>query len=398
MRKLSFLIGACGLLISCGGKSTSPGDGSFMIRVIDEMHRPVAGAYIRGGLDWDMFSVTTHDDGFAVLPEYALNVRATISKDNFLSMVVSHLKSEEYALTRTPLELVKIGDIEGGAVKFTANQIITVTYQGKYRVYNYDNNGVATLGEDSLAQIVKAFKLSGDTLWSTSYDDGVYAYSLADPLHPRTLLHVDIPGYLRAFARRDSLIAVSKEYGSGPIRIFKFDSNGTASLLGSIGNFDVTDMTFLSHYLVTVSRWPGTANVFDVSDPTEIALVYSGNYGEYGNGIIHGDSVLSGSGIPNEGPYQYMMLDLSEPSNPVESYTFSAQGAIDYIVQDSLAVGSYYNDWYGNAIFRRTDHATFDVLAIISQPTGMPGFGGCLPPYFIIRSSLYKLVPWEMNL
>jgi hypothetical protein len=395
MRKLSIWIVVCGLLISCQEKSTSPGDGSFMIRVIDEMQRPVPGAYIRGGFDWDMFSVTSNDDGFAVLPEYALNVTATISKDNFISIVVNHLNSEIYALARAPLQLVKIGDIDGDAVKFTADRVITVTYQGKYRVYGYDNNGVEVLAEDTLDQIVRDFKLLGDTLWSTSFDDGIYAYSVADPLHPRMLLRVDIPGILRPFAGWDNLMAVGYEYGPGPIRIFRFDTTGTTSLLGTIGNFIVSDMTFLSHYLVTVSRWPATANVFDIGDPTEITPVYSGNFGEYGNAIIHGDSILAGSGTPIESPYQYVMLDLSDPSNPTENYTFSVPGTIDDIVQDSLAVGKYYNDWYANAIFRRTDHATFEPLAIISQPTGMPGFGGSFPPYFIISSSLYKLVPWE---
>jgi hypothetical protein len=322
-------------------------------------------------------------------------VRATIYKNNFFSKVINEIHSADYLIHRTPYELSDLGYIEGKAIKFLSDRIITITYQGTYHLYEYDDLGAGELVSDSLPSPVKSVKLFGDTLWYTTHNDGIYVYSLTDPSNPQRLFHLQIDGYLQPFARKDTLVALGDLYQLGPIRIFAYSPEGEIRALGSIGDFFVDEMAFFSNFLVTVRNYSILPYVFDASDPANINLVYSGYFGNYNRGFIHGDSVVMMAGNGDGFMNQYLMLGLAAPASPQVAYAFVAPGQIENIIQDSLAVGKYYFDWNAMTVFRRGDQNDFEALAMISE-RAYEGHGGSFPPYFIIGSHLYKLTPRQI--
>lgn len=173
------------LCFACAEKSSSPGNGgAFHVRVIDTAGNPLAGAIIEGGLDWDSFRVTTDIQGRALLPGVAFDVRATIRKNNYFSIIDNDLRPRDYVLTPTPYVLTELGEIEGDLIRFEFFRILTITYQGQYRVYSFDGNVVAEIAVVEFPPAVKEFKLFGNVLWYTTHVNGIYVYSLTDPLNP----------------------------------------------------------------------------------------------------------------------------------------------------------------------------------------------------------------------
>ncbi|MEE8417775.1 MAG: hypothetical protein V3S06_03845, partial [candidate division Zixibacteria bacterium] len=217
------------LLFACDREVSSPGP-DFSVRVTDHQGQPLEGAYIEGGMDWDYFRVVTDSRGKAVIPSHALYKTVIIYKNDFFSLRVPAMKSGEYPLTPTPYTLREIGEIEGDAVKFESDEVITVTYRGEYRVYGYGNDNLWELTLFELPHQVKTFKLRGDTLWYSTHENGIFAYSLADPYNPVQLLHLDISGYIRSFALKDSLVAVARSnYDFGYITLFSYSPDGSVN-------------------------------------------------------------------------------------------------------------------------------------------------------------------------
>ena len=379
------------IFISCDDKGPSPLP-DFTVKVIDDQGQSLEGAFIEGGIDWDHFRVATDSRGKAVVPGHARNNRVIIFKNNYFSIYENYLVPDDYVLTPTPFILTEIGSLEGDAVWFKSGRIITVTYQGAYHVYSYDDNGVSEIASAQLPPGARNFQLYGDTLWYASHDEGIYAFSLDDTFNPQQLLHLNISGVIWPYARKDTIIAVGSYFGSGSIRVFSHDWQSDFTPLDSIGDFLVRKMKFISDYLIIIGNYYNLPTIFNLRDPTDIRLAYNGDNPEYNFGFFHGDTLVLRSTHGNAWyGHGYLEIDLSDPANPSDLDGFTARGRIEDIADDSTAVGRYYYHDSALSVFRRNSQGDFETIAIVSEFYGHREHHGCNPPYFIIGDRLWKM-------
>lgn len=94
----SFLLALAG----CGEGPIPVDDRAIQILVRDQHSRPVEGAIVQGGIDWDYFQARTNSDGIASLPADAEGKLASISKANYFPNVVPKLYTGIYPLHETP--------------------------------------------------------------------------------------------------------------------------------------------------------------------------------------------------------------------------------------------------------------------------------------------------------
>ncbi len=389
--KRVLLLGMFAFLIAgCGKKGTSPKE-PFEVKVVDLYGRPVPGAIVEGGIDWDFFQVKTDDRGIATVPGQAEGKRAEIYKANYFPHIVQSLSATQYTLNPTPRQFRRIGDAAGKAIRFDSGTLLTIAYTGDYHVYSYGDQVISEITSAQLARNVKETKLRGDTLWLSTHEDGIYTYSLQNPLDPQQLLHLEIFGDLGPFALKDSIIAVADPWEPGPLRVFSYRGDGQVRELCSIRNFMVGQMAFLSGYLVLIGGSETLPTVFDLQDPTSPRLVYNGLEWECETGFLFGDSLIL---VPRygqaHGTVGFRMLDLSDPCNPGAAGVFSADSWLTQIVNDSLAVGCYYFRRYSTSVLTGDLLHGFQTQAIVYE-AWVHQFGGCDPPYFIMGSGLYKL-------
>jgi hypothetical protein len=390
MRRV-LLLGVFALLVAgCGKRGTSPEE-PFEVKVVGTGGQPIVGATIEGGMDWDFFRVKTDEGGIAAVPGQAQGKRAEIYKTNYFPRIVQSLSATQYTLNSTPRKLRRIGDTAGKAIRFDSGTLLSVAYTGDYHIYSYSDQEVDEVASAQLPQSVKEIKLCGDTLWLSTHEDGIYAYSLKNPLDPQQLFHLDISGYLGPFALKDTIIAVADPWEPGPLRVFSYTADGQVRKLSSIRNFMVRQMTFLSSYLVLIGGRESLPTVLDLQDPTSPRLVYNGLEWECETGFLFGDSLIL---VPRYGQAYgsvgFRMLDLSDPSNPTRAGVFSADSWLTQIVNDSLAVGSYYLRRLSTSVLTGDLSHGFQTQAIVYE-AWVDQFGGCDPPYFIMGSGLYKL-------
>ena len=389
--KRVLLLGMFAFLIAgCGKKGTSPKE-PFEVKVVGTEGRPVAGATIEGGMDLDFFYVKTDDRGIATVPGRAEGKRVEIYKTNYFPHIVQSLSATQYTLNATPRQLRRIGDAAGKAIRFDSGTLLTIAYAGDYHVYSYSDQEVDEVAFTQLARIVKEMRLYGDTLWFSTHEDGIYVYSLQNPLDPQQLFHLDISGYLGPFALKDTIIAVADPWEPGPLRLFSYTADGQVRELCSIRNFMVRQMAFLSSYLVLIGGSESLPTVLDLQDPTSPRLVYNGLEWECETGFLFGDSLIL---VPRygqaHGTVRFRILDLSDPSNPTGAGGFSADSWLTRIINDSLAVGCYYFRRYSTSVLTGDLLHGFQTQAIVYE-AWVDQFGGCDPPYFIMGSGLYKL-------
>lgn len=368
-------------------------EGPFEVTVVDPDSQPVAGAWIEGGMDWEFFSVQTDSEGVAILPDYARGEGAVIFKNNFFSLIVSSLTSTTYVLTHTLQELELIGEAKGRAIRFEPGIIITLGYTGDYHVYSYNDQGVNQIASAQLPSSVKTHRLFGDTLWFSTHDDGIYVYSLQDPYQPQQLFHLAITGYLGPFARKDTIVVVIDPWAPSPVRIFSFTYDGQFQELTTIGNFYVEEMTFIDHYLILVGDNTCLPTVFDLADPTQPILVYSGLEWEYQSGFLFNNYLIM---IPNyasaAGLVYYTLKDLSDPTNPPIVGSCIADAWLTTVIDSNNAVGNYVFHERSFSILTGDVSTQFTTAVIVSESRFYyAGLGGARPPYYIIDDQLWKL-------
>lgn len=373
--------------------NTSSSRFPFEITVTDIHGWPIEGAIVEGGFDWDSFRVVTDRWGRAEMPGVARDVRATIKKNNHYSLIENYLRPGVYILTPTPQILTEIGEIKGDLIRFEYFRILTINYQGEYRVYNFNGYNLSEMVMVELPIPVKEFKLLGNLLWYTTHQDGIYVYSLFDSMHPVELLHLDIDGYLKAFAVKDSLVAVGSQSSPGPIRLYSYHTDGTVTELDRIENFTTRRIYFRSHYLITTGYATDLYCIFDVADPTDIRFVYRGNLDGFESPFLHGDTLIlaASGGNASRGEYGYFMIDMSDPANRSDIGGFAADGRIDNIEDDFTAVGRYYFDGDALSVFKRTTGGDFEAVAMVSEFYGYRFHHGSAPPYYLIGEKLWKL-------
>jgi hypothetical protein len=381
----SFAVVLMSIFLSCTEEESD-----FYVKVIDDKGVPLVGVKIQVYIGYDYYAYYTDNDGRALLPSYAHGERAIFRKDQFFTVTVEELISEEYVLISTPYVLMEIGEVHGTAVRFIADQIITVDWDDEYRVYTYDESGV-------MEEILLPFphspagcRFDGDTLWFSSGDGNIYAYDLSDIFNPSLLLQLEVDDPLIAFAHKDSILAVGRNEGNSnqPIRIFSFHSDNTLIELDRIEGFIVNQMFFQSDYLVTLLFSHNFLAVFDLSDPSDIQLSHVDYFPrdpEYS--FMWGDTL----GLVSDWGHGWYLHGLIEFTSPFEYNSFAGMivdGRITQMISDSLAVGIYLDDYQSLCVFEGNYYG-FRAKAVLSE--GYNGHNGAKPPYFIIGDKLWRL-------
>lgn len=376
------------LLMSCGDR-----EGSFEVKVVSPDESPIESAWIEGGFDWTWYRVFTDSNGVALVPGHARSEQATIMKDNFIPLFVERLDTRQYILEPTPQLLRLIGTAEGTAIIFEADNLVTLSYHGDYHVYTYDDQGVVEITTAVLPSTMKQFKLFGDTLWFTTHDDGIYVYSLADVLQPQLLFHLDITGYLDAFAVKDSIVVVCSSI-PGPLRIFTYSPSGQFQELASMSEFIADEMTIRDSYLILVGGEASMPTVFDLTDPVQPILVYNGLEHGAETGLIL-DTILVV--VPEYYSYTtnvsvtYKLVRLTNPANPYFCGVFHADAWLYDIINNEYALGDHVG-FYATAVLAGNITDGFTTVALITEQS-YPSYGGSHPPCFLIGGQLWILEP-----
>jgi hypothetical protein len=388
-------------LSGCSERTTCPEDecqGGFVITVESPDGAPIAGALIEGGVDWGAFSAVTDSAGKARLPNRARNWVTTITKDNFFPISVDGVTSCVYVLTPTPQELRHIGHVSGRPLRLDSGLLSALEYQCKYYLYAYDDSSVTQLAETRLLGCcVREVRFYGDTLWYTTHEDGIYVYSLAEPAAPQFLFHLAIPGYLGAFAVRDSIVAVGSPFSDG-FGVYRFRSNGDFALLKDVPDFAAADIGFSSDYLVIVGREHDLVVVFDIENPADPREVYTTGAapGYFESGFLLGDKVILEPYWFSWGELVYGVIDLADPGSPREVGSFRADSFIFGMPDRDTAVGDYRLGEYVNVsrmftVLKGDMGGRFETVATLSEEHGLGEFGANAPPFFVIGYELWKL-------
>lgn len=379
----SVFVFICLLLINCSDK-----EGPFVVKVIDTKWRPVIGACIAGGIDWDSFCEYTDYQGGAILPGHARGRGATIIKDNFFPSFIDELEPATYMLASTPRKLKLIGDITGDAIRFESARILTVTYHGEYRVYSYSDDELKEIASAQLPECIRVFKTYGDTLWLSTHEKGFYAYSLQNPMQPQLIYHLNIPGYtIRPFAVKDTFLAVGA-WGDF-LRLYSFGYDGHYHQISLIDTIEgLNDMTFVSNFLVVINSNNEMPIIYDLGDPSNPQTVYKNSETIYQNGFLYRNYVVLYHCYwyyyAPDTSATYRLIDVSNPLDPLKLGPFSCDAMVTNIVNDTFAIGSYRGA--ATSVLHGNITSGFSTVAIASG-----GLCGSLPPYFILGYRLWKL-------
>ncbi len=366
------------------------------VTIISQDGNPVEGATVEGGIDWDFFRVKTNASGIAALPGSARNKRAVIYKTNYLPIIVPNISPVTFTLNRTEKRIDPIGAVLGKTVRFGTNEIITLDYQGNYRVYSYNDESVAesfsqNLGDSVVA--IKEIKLLNNILWFTTHESGVFAFSIQNPVSPQLINHLAIPGYLGPFALKDSIIILVDQWKPGPIRIFNYSSNGNVKEISRIENYFVRKLSIIGNYMILLGNNDTLPTIFDISNPAEPRLVYNGLEWEYQNGFFYKQLVIltpqNGYG-GNNIRLDYKIVNLSNPSSPTVLNQFPADSWITGLASDNLAFGNYYYHNQTISLLSGSIWSGFHTIATVSEGA-IEGITGIHPPYFIVGSKLWRL-------
>jgi hypothetical protein len=371
-----------------------PENGPFTVIVRTSQGQPLEGAVIEGGIDWDYFWIETDADGRAVLPSSAWDQEAVIHLDNYFPERVTLNRPYLYDLAPTPQRLRLLGAVKGEAVLFAPGRLATVEYQGTYHLYELDDGGVTEIGTTEFPGSVTQTQVVGDTLWFSAYEDGVFAYSLADPEHPLEELHLALPGVSRAFALNGGMVVTAGESEVTPLRACLFQADGSFVETARFGDFYVASIDFVDGYLVASGYNKAHPRVYALEDPYHPALVYEDAEPAYWSGFVHGrlyiqvprpDSVSDNTG--------HGRLGLTDPAHPLKFGTLRADSRLLAIVDEATAVGYYHVMGNALSVLKGGLAVGFRTAAIVSEDPhyDLNEFGGCAPPYFVIGERLWVL-------
>ena len=384
-------------LILCGALLSMVacfGSGPFPVTIVDPLRRPIAGALLEGGIDWDEFRDTTDAAGVAILPYYAAGWSTAISATNFIPLRVAGLSTSTYVLIPTKGRLSRIGAAQGYLLRMRGDTLLTITYQGVYRAYTVDSSGLTEVAASQLASTT-GFQhvMRGDTLWYAAHDDGMYAYSLSDPTRPVLLWHFPIPNYVRAFEVCDSATFVLSNWeDNDSTRLIACWPTGNSEEVARLRPGWFGGMVAISHYLVLVGYSPHLAQVYDIESPRTPRYVTEFAGAESWSGFPFRDMLIL---IPQDDymhpNHCYGLLDLRDPANPVESGPFSSDGVqLGAVVDESTAIGRSYVA--GLTILRGNLSGGLHTTAAVAMPTYKDvDIGGSAPPYYLLSGFLWKL-------
>ncbi|MGZ5555899.1 MAG: hypothetical protein ACXW3H_09245 [Candidatus Aminicenantales bacterium] len=368
--------------------------GPFSVTVFTASGARLEGAVIEGGIDWDYFQIPTNSVGQAILPDHARGEKAIIHLDNYFPLPVTLEEPFRYTLAPTPKALRFLGAVEGLLVRSAPGRLATVDYQGTYHLYSVDASGVAEIASVDVPHSVRQTQLIGDLLWFSTYDDGVFVYSLADPEHPVEQMHLDIPGNTPLFARLDNMIVVANDDEVSALGVYLFEPDG--SFVETARFFDkyVTAIAFADGFLVVTGSHEVHPWIYSLEDPTNPVLVYDGVDPVYWSGFLFGHQYLQ---IPEWDQIAentvYGRLDLTNPALPQPAGSVQADSRLLAVIDDSTAVGRYYTMGLSLSVLKGSLAGGFQTVALISEDPryDFNDFEGCAPPYYVISDRLYIL-------
>ena len=395
MKKLIFLI----IIISlCSGCENDTGE--FTVKVVTPDRQPVENATVSGcaGM-WDYFGAQTDSRGIATLPDFALGERAGIQKTNFYPKVVHlfpyppSITPFTYVITPTPKKLKLIGNIEGWIIHFDSQNLITIDRHGGYHVYASNDQSVSEIAFAQIAGDIRKTEVHGNTLWFNSYNDGIYAFSLEDPLNPQLLFHLEIPGEHLQYTVKDNILVVGSLRDRGPIRVYTYNMNGEYQEIVQFGNHYCRELTFMSNYLILINWVDDLYNIYDFQDPANPYLVNSIYESEYWFSCLYKNALIFHPSYEyvsyeylEDNAALYKLIDLTDPSTPTTRF-FLADSEIMAIINDTTAVGRTYS--YNVVSVLLGDFVSgFKTVSIVTEDP--IEFGGYAPPYFVIAERLWK--------
>ena len=367
---------------------------SFTATVLTSQGRPIEGAVIEGGIDWDSFRVETDADGHATLPPSAGGGEAWIHLDNHLPRRVILTRPYRYELVQTSQRLRLLGSVEGQALGFAPGRLATLDYQGTYHLYAINGTGVTEMATAELPHGVKQVRIIEDRVWLAAYDAGIFAYSLADPEHPLEVLHLAVPGVNRIFALRGNMVVVGNDKETSSLGLYIFEPDGTFVEAARFGDFYVAAVDFVDGYLVASGYNKAHPRIYSLDDPSHPVLVYDDGGPEHWSGFLHGRQYVQ---IPPRdlisGNTVYTRLDLTAPALPVEAGTFRADSRLVAMVDETTAVGYYHILGNALSVLKGGPSSGYWTAAVISEDPhyDLNLFGGCAPPYFVISERLWIL-------
>ncbi len=396
MKKL-WLAGALFSLVAAGCQTSggpAEAEGPFTVTVLTTSGVRLEGAVIEGGIDWDSFEIATNSEGLASLPDHARGVKAIIHLDNYFPLPVTLEEPFRYTLTPTPKTLRVLGNVEGSLVRVTPGRLATVDYYGTYHLYAVDDSGSAEIASANVPRTVKQTQLIGDTLWLSTHEDGIFAYSLADPEHPLEQLHLDIPGYTPLFALRDNMIVVGGYAEVSALGVYRFEADGSFVEVSRFGDYYVSSIAFVEGYLVVTGYRNANPRVYSLADPSNPVLVSGGADPGYWSGFLYGHQYIQ---IPEWDQITessaFGWLDLADPLVPRRAGTVAADSRLIGIVDDATAIGYYYTMGNALSVLKGSLAAGFRTVALISEDPhyDLNEFGGCASPYYVISHRLWLL-------
>ncbi len=376
--------------------------GQFKVKVVTPYRRPVEGATVEGGFDWESFQVKTDSRGIAILPIFALNYNAFIYKNNFFpkyidfSQFPSIFPPHTYTITPTPEQLKPIGDVEGWSIQFNQGTLVTLDSHGGYHVYSYSSQGIhQILSIQFPTSSIRDTQLRGNTLWFSTHSDGVYVYSLADPFNPQQLYHLNITGYLRKLAINDSVVVVGTS-SREELRVYSYNTSGEIQELSRFGNHLGVNLNFRGDYLIVLDYHDHLPAIYDFHDPANPFLVYNGIEPEYWHGFLYENYLILTPKWEFIGEKtNYKIIDLSDPASPSTAGFFYADSRLIQIIDENTAIGRYYI-WSGaTSILHGNIASDFKTTATVTDNPWVQNFlhkfEGCSFPFFIIGKRLYML-------
>jgi hypothetical protein len=409
MRKFLLFVGAAFVLAGCGSDPCGPGDpgepATFEVTVLTYRDMPVEGAWVEGGVDWTSYRVRTDSMGIARVPGSARGRPAFIHKNNFYPRFVEDLGADTYWLYPTPARLERVGDVEGRSLRFYTSVLTTLTYRGVYHAYAYDDTEVTELATKELAAwAIRDVKFVDERLWLSTHDEGVYAYSVIEPLSPDFQFHLDVEGYLGPIAVKGNVIVVGDPWGEDPVRVFSFTEDGQATLLSTIDAHYAAQMEFRGDNLIILSfntyrSQEVTLKIVDLTDAEAPKTMYS--LVEWGGrgGLLLEDYVLMGPNM-SEGTFRiaYTTLFIGDPANPAYVGRTLSDTFLFTVPDGSYGFGAYCSRILGcteytcmYAVASGEVQSSFEAVAVLTE-CFYPEHGSVqAPPFFVVGDALWRL-------
>lgn len=344
-------------IVSFSGLLGSCADSTIEVVVKNEhTGKPIAGAIVEGGFDWDSYYAVTDEEGRAMLPARAADFPPTISADNYHPKGSGRSLSKSYRLSPAPWHLTELGSMPGLLVKRGPGVFSTVDMGGLYEVFSYTPMSLDRIFSTRLGSGANSHFARGDTLWIVGRGAGVRLYNIANIMNPLLITHLNIPGDFAYLAETGGALYLHTFQDIDSIHAYTWNWTGEFGKIGSFTSNWFTSGLF-THKGVLFEENYGALKVWDVSDKGHGVEVFTASNPYFGRWTQKGDSLIHIPWVSLGGEYyRYELLDISDPANPKWKPVFDSEGQVGELVSDSLAIGSYdimtavlrRGDWVGD--------------------------------------------------